>query len=194
MKYIFHIAAAVIVALGFVLFMPSDPTVFYYSSMVYSLVLVLVSALSAYCNRQTDEEHTSQFGVLAAQNTMMYVVGGALWMVVCALLGFCFETGTQMRIFVMGVLIYSFLYFLYATHVSKHDSSHASYQGTIVRNTEDIRQLVMMLESMAEQHRTPENSQKWDSLIRQVKSYPPSRYNAQYAESVMSSAELLKTN
>lgn len=192
MNYISHIIIAVIVILGFVLFMPSEPTAYYYSSLAYSLILVILRACSAYYHRQITEGHTSQFAVTVAMNTTMYVVCGVLWTLFCAFLGIYIETGTQMRIFVMGILIYSLIYYLFVTYISKRDRGHASFQEMVESNTEEIRQLAMKIEQMAEQSRTPANSQAWDDLIRSVKSYPPSLYNERFAELTKTHAELLK--
>ena len=196
--------------LGFFLLKPAEPTALYWINMAWLLALEVLFFVWLRWGRLESrgvDEQTVYFRIFLGVGTLYYIIAAIVWMI------FFFICGTQtgrtllcihfdlpeildtwpemsIRIYLMGILVLTVIWVVFAAIMGRHDVVYNKQQTELENATEDVRDLVAELKSLAAEHSTPETERAWKTLIRDAESVPP-RQLASKADSFRARAEKL---
>ena len=196
--------------LGFFLLKPAEPTALYWINMAWLLALEVLFFVWLRWGRLESrgvDEQTVYFRIFLGVGTLYYIIAAIVWMI------FFFICGTQtgrtllcihfdlpeildtwpemsIRIYLMGILVLTVIWVVFAAIRGRHDVVYNKQQTELENATEDVRDLVAELNSLAAEHSTPETERAWKTLIRDAESVPP-RQLASKADSFRARAEKL---
>lgn len=192
-RWLLPVLAIGVTLLGFFLLRPAEPGALFWINLVWLLaleILFFVWLRWGHLKSRSVDEQTVYFRVFLGIGTIYYIIAAIIWML------FFFICGTQtgrtllcihfnlpdildtwpemsIRIYLFGILALTVIWIVIASVMGRHDVAYNTQQTALENATEDVRNFVSELKSLAAEHQTDESRRDWNALIRDAESIPP---------------------
>lgn len=177
---------ALLTIAGGLLLMPEEPTALYWVNLVYILLLEGLFFGWFYVGRWRNTQ-TDRFSVFLGIHALGYIAVAVLWILVYSLL---LADHVSLRIYLLIIGLLTVVWLIIMAIIGRQDSAYNSRQTELEDTTQDQRDLVAELRTMAEANTTPDNAQQWKRLIREAESIPP-RQLERHRDRLMAKANAL---
>ena len=143
----------VVTVLGFLVFMPEEPSKLFYVNMAYLVLLeVLFFGWFHMGKLKSDAAQTPYFKVFVGMHTMGYLVVSVLWMLVYT---FLLADKVDLRIYLLVIGVLSVIWVVLASILGSQDTQYHAQQTQLEDVTMDIRALRDELKLLAVEHAKP---------------------------------------
>ena len=170
----------VVTILGFLVFMPEEPSTLFYVNMVYAVFLEgLFFGWFHMSKLKSDAAQTPYFKVFVGYHTMTYLIVSLVWMVVYSVF---LSEKVPLKVYLLVNAVLSLLWIVLASIIGRQDTQYHAQQTQLEDTTMDIRALRNELKALAAAHAKPETERAWKQLIMEAESIPPKQFAARYPQ------------
>ncbi|MBQ5625699.1 MAG: hypothetical protein IIU96_01505 [Paludibacteraceae bacterium] len=170
----------VVTVLGFLVFMPEEPSKLFYVNMAYLVLLeVLFFGWFHMGKLKSDAAQTPYFKVFVGMHTMGYLVVSVLWMLIYTIF---LREKVDLKVYLLVIGGISVIWVVLASILGSQDTQYHAQQTQLEDTTMDIRAFREELKSLAAAHEKPETARAWKQLIMEAESVPPKQFAARQAQ------------